>query len=109
MARNTNNKMKIKKGDTVKVIAGKARGKTGKVLRVDPQKQRVVVERLNMVKRHKRPTPDNPQGTLEREAPLHVSNVMYYCSRCNDAVRLGIKRTDGSRLRVCKQCGAEVE
>lgn len=102
-------KIKIKKGDTVKVIAGKARGKTGKVLRVEPAKQRVVVERLNMVKRHKRPTPQNPQGTLEREAPIHISNVMYYCSRCNNGVRLGIKRTSGGRLRVCKQCGAEFD
>jgi large subunit ribosomal protein L24 len=102
-------KIKIKKGDTVKVIAGKARGKTGKVLRVEPAKQRVVVERLNMVKRHKRPTPQNPQGTLEREAPIHISNVMYYCSRCNEGVRLGVKRTSGSRLRVCKQCGAEFD
>ncbi len=103
------NKLKIKKGDTVRVIAGKARGKTGKVLRVEPARNRVIVERLNMVKRHKRPTPGNPQGTLEREAPIHVSNVMYYCSRCNNAVRLGIKRTESGRLRVCKQCGAETE
>lgn len=102
-------KLKIKKGDTVKVIAGKARGKTGKVLRVDTEKQRVVVERLNMVKRHRRPTPQNPQGTLEREAPMHISNVMYRCSRCNDGVRLGIKRVEGGRLRVCKQCGAEID
>ncbi len=103
------NKLKIKKGDTVRVIAGKARGKTGKVLRVDPVEQRVVVERLNMAKRHKRPTPSNPQGTLEREAAIHISNVMYYCSRCNSAVRLGVKRTETGRLRVCKQCGAETE
>lgn len=102
-------KLKIKKGDTVRVIAGKARGKTGKVLRVDTEKQRVVVERLNMVKRHRRPTPQNPQGTLEREAPMHISNVMYHCSRCNDGVRLGIKRVEGGRLRVCKQCGAEID
>lgn len=104
------NKMKIKKGDTVQVIAGKARGKSGKVLRVFPEKERVVVERLNMVKRHRRPTPNNPQGTLEREAPIHVSNVMFYCSRCNAAVRLGVKRVeDGGRLRVCKQCGSEYD
>ena len=103
------NKVKIKKGDTVKVIAGKSRGKTGKVLRVDPKKERVVVERLNMVKRHKRPTQSNPQGTLEREAPINISNVMFYCSRCSDAVRLGIKRTDDRRMRICKQCGAEVD
>jgi len=101
--------MKIKKGDTVKVIAGKARPKTGKVLRVDPENQRVVVERLNMIKRHKRPSPQNPQGIIEKEAPIHVSNVMYYCSRCSDGVRLGIKRTDSGRLRVCRSCGTEFE
>lgn len=103
------NKMKIKKGDTVKVIAGKSRGKSGKVLRVFPEKERVVVERLNMVKRHRRPSQNNPQGALEREAAMHVSNVMFYCSRCSSAVRLGIKRTEEGRLRVCKQCGSEYD
>lgn len=102
-------KMKIKKGDTVKVIAGKARGKSGKVLRVDPEKNRVVVERLNMIKRHRRPTPKNPQGTIEREAPIHVSDVMFVCSRCNEPVRLGLKRVEGGRLRVCKRCGGEYD
>lgn len=102
-------KLKIKQGDTVKVIAGKEKGKTGKVLRVEPTRERVVIERLNMVKRHRRPSPQNPQGMLEREAPIHVSNVMYYCSRCSEGVRLGIKRVEGDRLRVCKQCGTEVD
>lgn len=101
--------MKIKKGDTVLVIAGKAKGKTGKVLKVDTEKQRVVVERLNMMKRHRKPSQNNPQGMIEKEAPIHASNVMFYCSRCNDGVRLGIRRTEGSRLRVCKSCGAETE
>jgi large subunit ribosomal protein L24 len=102
-------KMKIKKGDTVKVIAGKEKGKTGKILRVVPEKNRVVVERLNMVKRHRRPSPQNPQGTLEREAPMNASNVLYYCSRCGKGVRLGIKRVEGGRLRVCKSCGTEID
>jgi large subunit ribosomal protein L24 len=102
-------KMKIKKGDTVKVIAGKAKGKTGKVLRVDPAKQRIIVERLNMMKHHKRPSQKNPQGTFEREAPIPISNVMFYCSRCNDAVRVGVKRTEGGRLRICKDCGGEFD
>ncbi|MHB0867216.1 MAG: 50S ribosomal protein L24 [Thermoleophilia bacterium] len=102
-------KIKIKKGDTVQVIAGKARGKTGKVLRVFPEKERVVVERLNMVKRHMRPSQKNPQGTIEREAAIHISNVMFFCSRCNEPVRLGIKRDDGTRLRVCKKCGSEFD
>ena len=102
-------KMKIKKGDTVMVIAGKSRGKTGKVLRVEPEKERVVVERLNMIKRHKRPSPQNPQGTLEKEGPIHVSNVMFYCPRCSDGVKLGAKRTDTGRLRVCRSCGSEFD
>lgn len=102
-------KMKIKKGDTVKVISGKERGKTGKVLKVDTEKNRVVVERLNMVKRHRKPSPQNPQGTLEMESSIDASNVMYYCSRCGEGVRLGIKRIDGDRLRVCKGCGTEVD
>lgn len=102
-------KMKIKKGDTVRIIAGKERGKTGKVLRVEPDRNRVVIERMNMIKRHQRPTPKNPQGMLEREAPIHVSNVMYYCSRCSKGVRLGVKRVGDGRLRVCKQCGTEVD
>ncbi|MBE0428939.1 MAG: 50S ribosomal protein L24 [Thermoleophilia bacterium] len=101
--------MKIRKGDTVQVISGKARGKTGKILRVLPEKQRVVVERLNMVKRHAKPSRKNPQGTIEREASIHMSNVMFLCPSCNEPVRLGIKRTDGGRLRVCKQCGGEYE
>lgn len=101
--------LKIKKGDTVLVVAGKERGKTGKVLRVDPAKRRVVVERLNMVKRHRRPTQKNPQGMLEWESSVHISNVMYYCSRCSGGVRLGVKRVEGGRLRVCKQCGSEID
>jgi large subunit ribosomal protein L24 len=101
--------LKIKKGDTVLVIAGKSRGKTGKVLRVEPERERVVVERLNMIKRHKRPTQNNPQGTIEKEAPIHVSNVMFYCPRCSDGVRVGSKRTDSGRLRVCKACGSEFD
>lgn len=102
-------KMKIRKGDTVKVISGKERGKTGKVLRVDRDKGRVFVERLNMVKRHGRPSQKNPQGMLEREGSIEVSNVMYYCSRCGDGVRVGSKQTDSGRLRVCRSCGTEFE
>jgi large subunit ribosomal protein L24 len=103
------NKLKIKKGDTVMVIAGKARGKTGKVLRVEPEKERVVIERLNMIKRHRRPSPQNPQGIIEKEAPIHVSNVMFYCPRCSDGVRLGAKQTDSGRLRICRACGSEFD
>lgn len=102
-------KLKIKRGDTVKVISGKERGKTGKVLRIDNDKGRVFVERLNMVKRHARPSQKNPQGMLEREGSIHISNVMYYCSRCGDGVRVGVKKTDDGRLRVCRSCETEFE
>lgn len=102
-------KLKIRKGDTVKVIAGKERGKTGKVLRVDSDKGRVFVERLNMVKRHARPSQKNPQGMLEREGSIHISNVKYYCSRCGDGVRVGVRQTGDGRLRVCRSCGTEFE
>ena len=103
------NKKERKKGGTVLAIAGKGRGKTGKVLRLEPEKERVVVERLNMVKRHRRPSQQNPQGMIEKEAPIHVSSVMFYCPRCSDGVRTSIKRTDSGRLRVCRTCGAEFD
>ena len=94
------NKMTIRKGDTVKVIAGKDRGKTGKVLRSVPEKSRVVVEKVNMVKKAMRPTQANPQGGISTvEAPIHVSNVMLVCPR---------RREDGKLVRVCKKCGKDI-
>ena len=91
------NKMTIRKGDTVKVIAGKDRGKTGKVLRSVPEKSRVVVEKVNMVKKAMRPTQANPQGGISTvEAPIHVSNVMLVCPKC------------GKPVRHCKKCGKDI-
>lgn len=100
-------KVHVKKGDTVVVITGKDAGHKGKVLEVLPKKQRVIVEKANIVKRHTRPTRSLPQGgILEMEAPMHSSNVMLHCSKCNKATRTGKKiLTDGSRVRVCKRCG----
>ena len=103
-------KMNIKTGDTVKVIAGKDRGKTGKVLRSVPEKSRVVVEKVNMVKKAMRPTQQNPQGgIMSVEAPIHVSNVMLICPSCKEATRVNIKREDGKKVRVCKHCGADID
>ena len=86
------NKMTIRKGDTVKVIAGKDRGKTGKVLRSVPEKSRVVVEKVNMVKKAMRPTQANPQGGISTvEAPIHVSNVMLVCPKCGKGTRVARK------------------
>lgn len=98
---------RIKKNDTVMVIAGKERGKMGKVLRVLPTENRAVVERLNLVKRHMKPRgPQNPGGIIEKEAPIHVSNLMPMCEQCNAPVRVGSRRLDdGTKARVCRRCG----
>ena len=102
--------LKIKKGDKVMVIAGKDRGKSGKILRVFPSRERVLVEGVNIVKRHTRPTQKNPQGgIIEREAPIHISNVMLICPRCNKPARVGKRVTEEGKFRVCKRCGEEIE
>jgi large subunit ribosomal protein L24 len=97
---------KLKKGDTVMVIAGKERGKTGKVLSFPSDGRQVIVEKLNMIKRHTKPSQKSRQGgILEREAPLAVSNVMVFCANCQKPVRVGIKiLEDRRRVRVCKKC-----
>ncbi len=99
--------MNIKKGDTVMVIAGKDKGKTGKVLRSIPEKRKVIVEKVNFIKRHTRPSQKAPQGgIIEREAPVQVSNVNLLCSKCNAAVRTRKKiLEDGSKVRTCVKCG----
>ena len=103
------NKMTIRKGDTVKVIAGKDRGKTGKVLRSVPEKSRVVVEKVNMVKKAMRPTQANPQGGISTvEAPIHVSNVRLVCPSGGEATRVARRREDGKLVRDCKKCGKDI-
>ena len=104
-------KMHVKKDDMVKIIAGKERGKTGKVLRVFPTTNRVVVESLNVIKRHTRPTQLNPEGGIvEKEAPLSISNVMLICGSCNEPTRTGIRLLeDGTKTRFCKKCDASVD
>jgi len=97
----------IKKDDFVTIIAGKDRGKQGKVLRVFPQEGRLTVERVNMVKRHTRPTRQMQQGgIIEREGKLHISNVMLICSKCERGVRVGHRiLEDKKKVRICRQCG----
>ena len=96
-----------KKNDLVMVIAGKERGKSGRILKVFPRKNRVLVEKINFIKRHTRPSGQQRQGGIvEREAPIHVSNVMVVCERCNRPIRVGRKiLDDGKRTRVCRKCG----
>lgn len=104
--------MKIRKNDMVMVISGNARGKTGKVLKVFPERKRVIVEGVNIIKRHTRPNQKNPQGgILQREGPIHVSNVMLLDPKTNEATRVGTKITTDDttgkrvRLRVAKATG----
>ncbi|PYN95466.1 MAG: 50S ribosomal protein L24 [Candidatus Rokuibacteriota bacterium] len=101
----------VRKGDTVAVISGRERGKRGKVLRVSPEKGRVLVEHVNMVKKHQRPTQKLRQGgIIEREGALALSNVLLVCGRCNKASRTGIKvLADDRKVRVCKRCGESVD
>jgi len=101
----------IKKDDFVKVIAGKDRGKQGKVLRVFPTEGRLTVERVNMVKRHTRPTRQMQQGgIIEREGKLHVSNVMLICSKCERGVRIGHRTLeDKKKVRICRRCGESLD
>jgi large subunit ribosomal protein L24 len=101
--------MKIKKGDTVEVVTGKDAGRRGRVLRVDRDRQRVVVEGVNMIKRHTRPNPQRriQGGVVEREAPIHVSNVMVVSPDSGRRSRVGYRiLDDGSKVRVAKVDGA---
>ena len=104
---------KIRRDDLVKVIAGKDKGKTGKVIRTDPKKERVYVEGLNMVKRHQRPLPGRPNmqvGVIEREGPIHVSNVALVDPRDHKPTRVGVRRDEnGNRMRVTKRSGSELD
>jgi large subunit ribosomal protein L24 len=97
---------RLRKDDTVMVIAGRERGKTGKVLRVLADKDRVLVERVNMVKRHTKPRGvQQPGGIVEKEASLHLSNVIPICPRCNKPTRVGTRRLDnGDGVRHCRRC-----
>ena len=100
-------KMNVKKGDKVRVIAGKDKGKEGEVLRVVTASERVVVEKVNMIKKAQRPTQANPQGGITTmEAPIHVSNVMLICPSCKAPTRVArAKDENGKKVRVCKKCG----
>jgi large subunit ribosomal protein L24 len=102
--------MHVRRGDKVRIIAGKESGKEGKVLRAYPEKQRVTVEHANMVKRATRPSQKNPQGgIMQHEGTMHVSNVMLICPNCSLPTRVGRRRENGDRIRVCKKCGKDID
>ena len=99
--------MFLKKGDLVTIISGDEKGRSGKVLRVFPDKERIIIEKVNLIKRHMRPNSEFPQGgIIEKEAPVHISNVMLLCSKCGQPTRIGKKILEKStRVRACKKCG----
>lgn len=101
----------IKKDDKVKVVAGKDKGKIGKVLKVMKKKNRILIENINMVKRHSRPSAKNKQGGIvEGEAAIHWSNVMVMCNKCITPVRMRTQRLeDGKKIRVCRKCNEAID
>ena len=101
----------LKKGDTVMVITGSEKGKTGKILKVLKQENRVLIEKLNLVKKHSKPSQKNPQGGIrEMEAPINLSNVMYYDAKAGKPTRLGIKLLkDGRKARVSRKSGEVID
>jgi large subunit ribosomal protein L24 len=103
--------VQIRKNDSVMVISGKERGKTGKVLRVNPKEDAVIIERINVVKRHTKPRgPQQAGGIVEKEASIPASNIMIMCDKCNAPVRIGKKNlTDGNKVRVCRRCGETLD
>lgn len=100
--------MKIKKGDTVLIISGKDRGKKAKVLKVFPEEKRILVEGINLRKKHLKPKKAGEKGqTVQLPAPLDVSNAKFICSKCGKATRIGFKIVEKKKFRICKKCGQE--
>lgn len=96
---------KYKKGDMVKVISGKDKGKTGKILKTIPDKDRIVIEKINFIKKHKKPDQKSKGGVVEKEGSIHVSQVGLLCNKCNTAVRVRNKvLEDGKKVRICSKC-----
>lgn len=102
---------RIKKNDKVIVLSGKEKGKIGTVLKVNSEKGRVIIEKVNMAKRHSKPTQRVAQGgIIEKEAPLHISNVAIVCNKCTEHTRIGNRRLeDGTKVRICQKCGEPIE
>ena len=96
---------RLKKGDMVKVLAGKDKGKTGKIIKAIPEKNQIIVEKINFIKRHKRPDQKTKGGVLEKEGAMNVSKVALFCGKCNAGVRVKSKiLEDGKKVRVCGKC-----
>ena len=104
-----NIKFKIKKGDEVIVLTGKDKGKKGKIVKVLPKINKAIVSDVNKVKKHQKPGNNEPGGIVEKEMPIHISNLNYFDSKLNQGVRIGFKlNKDGKKIRVNKKTGAEI-
>jgi large subunit ribosomal protein L24 len=102
-------KLKLRKKDKVVVISGKDRGKTGEILKIYPEKQRVLVGKVNMVSKHRKPKQSEPGGIQKMEAPLHYSKVMLLCPRCEKPARTKLETlSGGERVRLCRRCGESI-
>ena len=101
--------MNVKKNDTVVVLSGKDKGKKGKVLSVEPETRKVIVEGVNVASRHQKPRKQGEEGgIIKKEPPIYASKVMTLCPKCDKATRVAHKIVDGKKVRVCKHCGAEI-
>lgn len=103
--------VKLRVNDKVEVIVGKDKGRVGKILRIDRENSRVIVERINIIKKHQKATERNQSGQIiEKEAGIHISNVMLVCPECAETVKIGKKiLNDGTKVRICKHCQATIE
>ena len=106
--------MRLKAGDVVEVTAGNDRGARGEILNVYPGKRRVVVAQVHIVKKHQRPVQAGRSGQIQAgiiqfEAPIHASNVMLVCPKCDERTRVSVRREDGYKIRVCKKCGEDID
>ena len=102
--------LKVKKNDKVRVISGKDKGKTGKVLRIEPDKNKIYVERINIIKKHTRKKGQNqPGGIISKEGPIHLSNIRVICPNCGKLSRVGFEVKDsGEKVRICRKCGQQI-
>jgi len=101
---------RLKKGDTVKVLVGKDKGKTGKILRTIPEKSKVVIEKINVIKKHKRPDQKGKGGIVEKEAAMDVSKVSIICGKCKEATRIKNRiLEDGKKIRICGKCNDVID
>jgi large subunit ribosomal protein L24 len=102
--------LKVKKNDKVRVISGKDKGKTGKVLRIEPDKNKIYIERINIIKKHTRKKGQNqPGGIISKEGPIHLSNIRVICPNCGKLSRVGFEVKDsGEKVRICRKCGQQI-